>query len=310
MAPARSRRRISRQSRPTPPRRPGSSSSTPVGVTEHDFVDPPLNREKGIALKQLLGKAAALTLTEAETATLASRLAALELQLTPAERAELDAVAGTPVRGIVRGLVDACDPGAQARVREAAGSPEEAESAVEQLLLDAVTPLAANLELGSASSSSERPTTGSSTRSPWTRSWTRTGWSTPGGRGRSSRAGGSTLKSTVTRSPRFRSWPRRERRLSFGDIQELADRIRRPPYGWTPDIIWAAYEAVEAGRSAIATTTRSRTWSRCSVTRSERPTNSCRTPIRCASGTPPGSPSRSSAGRLQFGGAVVARPDG
>jgi type I restriction enzyme R subunit len=81
-----------------------------VGVTEHPFVDPPLNREKGASLKQLLDKAATLTLTENETATLASRLAALELQLTPAERAELDQVAAAPVRDIVRGLVDAVDP--------------------------------------------------------------------------------------------------------------------------------------------------------------------------------------------------------
>jgi type I restriction enzyme R subunit len=57
-----------------------------VGVTEHDFVDPPLNRDKAISLKKLLDKAATLTLTEDETATLASRLAKLELELTPAER--------------------------------------------------------------------------------------------------------------------------------------------------------------------------------------------------------------------------------
>jgi len=58
-----------------------------VGVTEHDFVEPPLNRDKGISLKKLLDRA--VTITEAETATLASRLAALELQLTPDERTEL-----------------------------------------------------------------------------------------------------------------------------------------------------------------------------------------------------------------------------
>ena len=51
-----------------------------VGVTEHDFVDPPLNRDKAISLKKLLDKAATLTLTEDETATLASRLAKLELE--------------------------------------------------------------------------------------------------------------------------------------------------------------------------------------------------------------------------------------
>ncbi|MHB8188415.1 MAG: type I restriction endonuclease subunit R, partial [Dermatophilaceae bacterium] len=80
-----------------------------VGVTEHDFVDPPLNRDKTVTLKKLLDKAANLSLTEDETATLASRLAALELQLTDSERAELDQVAGMPVRHLVRDLVDAVD---------------------------------------------------------------------------------------------------------------------------------------------------------------------------------------------------------
>ena len=53
-------------------------------------------------LKKLLDKAANLTLTEDEAATLASRLAKLELDLTDAERAELDEVAGQSVRDIVK----------------------------------------------------------------------------------------------------------------------------------------------------------------------------------------------------------------
>ena len=67
-----------------------------IGVTEHDFVEPPLNREKGVSLKKLLDKAAALTLTEDEAATLASRMAKLEVELTAEERTELDTVAGSP----------------------------------------------------------------------------------------------------------------------------------------------------------------------------------------------------------------------
>jgi hypothetical protein len=39
----------------------------------------------------------------------------------------------------------------------------------------------------------------------------------------------------------------KERRIAFADIQELADRISRPPYNWTPDIIWNAYEAIDVG---------------------------------------------------------------
>jgi type I restriction enzyme R subunit len=37
----------------------------------------------------------------------------------------------------------------------------------------------------------------------------------------------------------------RERRIAFADIKEFADRISRPPYNWTADIIWSAYEAIE-----------------------------------------------------------------
>ena len=36
--------------------------------------------------------------------------------------------------------------------------------------------------------------------------------------------------------------------MAFADIQELADRISRPPHNWTPEVIWAAYEAVDTGK--------------------------------------------------------------
>ena len=36
----------------------------------------------------------------------------------------------------------------------------------------------------------------------------------------------------------------KERRVAFPDIQELADRISRPPHSWTPDLLWEAYVAL------------------------------------------------------------------
>jgi type I restriction enzyme R subunit len=132
----------------------------------------------------LLDKAAALELTEDETATLASRLAKLELDLTPAEREELDDVAGAPVRDIVRALVDAVDPDTQAKaiVKDAA----DREKALQDLLDRAVEPIAANpalrqriVELRAAhdrviddvnATPSSTPT-GSSTRAVPARSW-------------------------------------------------------------------------------------------------------------------------------------------
>ena len=115
-----------------------------VGVTEHDFVEPPLERAKGVPLKKLLDKAANLTITEDETATLAARLAKLELELTPAERAEFDDVAGMPVRDIVRGLVDAVDTDVQAQALAGAADPA---AALHGILERAVEPIAANPEL-------------------------------------------------------------------------------------------------------------------------------------------------------------------
>ncbi len=37
-------------------------------------------------------------------------------------------------------------------------------------------------------------------------------------------------------------------RISFAELRDLADRIKRPPYNWTPDLIWSAYEAIEVDR--------------------------------------------------------------
>jgi len=217
-----------------------------VGVTEHDFVDPPLNRERGVPLKKLLDKAAALSLTEAETATLASRLAALELQLTPEERTELDEVAGRNMKSIVRTLVDAVDPEIQGRLRDESTDPE---AAVQDAIDLAVKPIAANPELRQRilelRAAHDRVIDEVSTDVLLDAH----------GVVDTSRA------RTIVESWRDYLTEHRDeisaiqvmaeaklRRVPFADIQELADRIRRPPYNWTPDLIWAAYEAVDAGK--------------------------------------------------------------
>ena len=217
-----------------------------IGVTEHDYVDAaPLERAKSVALKKLLDKAAALTLTEDETATLASRLAKLELQLTPAERDELDAVAGGPVRDIVRGLVAAVDPDEQAAA--VAASPVLAPDAVVQNLLDrAVEPLAANPQLRArilelrASHDQVIDEVSVDTLldahgvvdTDRARSVVES-WSTYLTENRDEIAALHVLYSQPAG------------RISFADLRELAERIQRPPYNWTPDIIWDAYAAIE-----------------------------------------------------------------
>ncbi|MBK6887868.1 MAG: DEAD/DEAH box helicase family protein [Tetrasphaera sp.] len=217
-----------------------------VGVTEHDFVEPPLNRDKSITLKKLLDKAATLTLTEDETATLASRLAKLELELTDAERQELDDVAGRPVRDIVRGLVDAVDPDIQAKLLVGAADPD---SARRELLERAVEPIAGSPDLR---------TRLLELRATHDRVIDEVSVDTlldAHGVVDTSRA-----KSVVESWAQYLLDHRdeitaiqlvteaKERRIAFADVQELADRISRPPYNWTPDLIWHAYEAIDVDR--------------------------------------------------------------
>ncbi len=214
-----------------------------IGVTEHEFVEPPLNRDKSISLATLLGKTANLTITEDETATLASRLAALEAQITPEERVELDQVAGGSLRAVVRHLVDAVDAETQAKAVEGADDPG---AALQQLIIDAVRPLASNPDLRSRilelRRTHDRVIDEVSTDTlldargfidPDKAMSIVTSW----------RDYLDTHRSEITAIQLLTE--ARERRVSYDNIKELADRIARPPYNWTPEIIWNAYEAVE-----------------------------------------------------------------
>jgi type I restriction enzyme R subunit len=215
-----------------------------IGVTEHDFVEPPLNRDKSISLEKLLEKAANLTITEDETATLASRLAALEAQVTDAERAELDAVAGGSLRDVVRHLVDAVDPDVQARALEGAEDPVEAR---QQLIITAVKPLATNPDLRARILELRR------THDQVVDEVSADVLLDAYGVVDTSKAK-SVIESWRTYLDEHRAeitaiqllTEAKERQISFDDIKELADRISRPPHNWTTDILWDAYLALDA----------------------------------------------------------------
>jgi type I restriction enzyme R subunit len=241
-----------------------------VGVTEHSFVDPPLNREKGVSLKKLLDKAAALTLTEAEAATLASRLAALELQLTNPERAELDKVAGVPVKQIVRGLVDATDPDVQSQAIAAQPNRESAE-VIDELIEKAVEPLASNPDLRTRILELHRShdvvidevskdvlldahgVVDKSRAQSIVESWRQYLADHRDEITAIQILDEAKLRTPVEEDPTGLpvgsiSKPSTTERISFADIKELADRIARPPHNWTPEVIWAAYEAVDTAQ--------------------------------------------------------------
>ena len=225
-----------------------------IGVTEHSYVDAsPLERKKSVSLKKLLDKAASLTLTEDETSTLASRLAKLELQLTPAERDELDEVAGAEVKDVVRGLVAAVDPDAQVAAIAAAPLVDgvvDVQAAVQKLLDNAVRPLAANpalrqriLELRASHDQIIDEVSVDVLLDAYgvvdvdrarsvVESW---------------RAYLEEHRDEITALQVVYEAPR-VHRIAFADLRELAERIQRPPHNWTPDLLWNAYAAIEVGR--------------------------------------------------------------
>jgi len=220
-----------------------------VGVTEHDYVDAaPLDREKTVPLKRLLQRAAELTITDSEVSTLASRLARLERELTPAESAELHEVAGRPLADITRALVAAVDPDRQAQA--VANAPlvdgvVDAAAAVRQLLEQAVEPLAANpklrnrlLEIRRAhdlvidETSKDALLDAHGVVDTNRAREVVTSW----------RAYLEENKDEITALQLLYS---HNGKVTFGELRELAERIKRPPHNWTPELLWSAYVALE-----------------------------------------------------------------
>lgn len=225
-----------------------------VGVTEHDFVDAaPLQRDRTVTLKQLMDKTANFTITPDETTTLASRLARLERQMTPAERAEVDAVAGKPLSGILAGLISVADPDviattiANAPIKD--GQPDE-KAAMQALVHKVIEPLAGNaplrqrlLELRAAhdlmidETSQDVLLDASGHVDKDKASAIVTSW----------REYLDTHKDEIAAIQAVYSQPKAPK-VAYAELKELADRISRPPHNWTVDMLWAAYEAVDTGK--------------------------------------------------------------
>ncbi len=225
-----------------------------VGVTEHPFVQAtPLNRERSASLQQLLARVANLTMTEYDVATLASRLARLDRQLTAAEQSELAEVAGMPLTEIARRLVDAVDPDVQARALAEAPVVDgvvDSGRAIDELLERAVEPLAANPELRERLVEIRRshdltvdevsPDSLVDAYGVLDQDKARTmvtSW----------RRYLEEHRDEITALQVLYAQPGQSR-VGYRELRELAERISRPPHNWTPEVLWRAYEALDAAK--------------------------------------------------------------
>jgi len=236
-----------------------------VGVTEHKFVDAaPLERSKTVPLKTLLEKAATFTITADETASLASRLARLSRELTPEENAELTELAGTPLQEITQQLVKIADPDALAQVIENApidkDGKKDTKRAMSEYIEQIIMPIASNPQLrqrileirlshdlifdeGSKDVLLDaRGVVDTSKAKSLVESWIEYIEDN---------------KNEITAIQMLYSKPKSVS-ITYKEIKELAERIRRPHPTWTVDVIWNAYLALEptkVRKSAVHTTT-------------------------------------------------------
>jgi type I restriction enzyme R subunit len=188
--------------------------------------------------------------------TLASRLARIDSRISPADREQLELVAGQSLKSIEHGLADAIDPDRQlaaARVATGTAEPSDAElnRAKATLLAAAVKPLAANPELRERLVNVQRSfdqvideiSIDHLTRSEFAVDARARAAATI----ESFRAFLDEHKDEITALQVLYSRPY-TKRLSYGDVKELAEAIGRPPYRWTPERLWDAYETLDASK--------------------------------------------------------------
>ena len=228
-----------------------------IGVTETKLIESfPLERKRGVSLDKLLHQVALGHISEDLVSTLASRLARIDSRITPADRTQLEAVAGQSLKSIGHRLVEAIDPDRQlSAARLATGQSEPTDAALKKaraaMLADAVRPIAANPELREQLANVQRSfdqvideiSVDQITRAEFAVDARARAAVTV----ESFRAFLDEHKDEITALQVLYSRPY-VKRLTYRDVKELAEAIGRPPHRWTPERLWEAYETLDASK--------------------------------------------------------------
>ena len=229
-----------------------------VGVTEAEFNDTqPLERKKGDSLKKLLDQVAAGVREVDLVSSIAGRLARLDRVISHDDRRQLtEAADGVDLTDIVRVLTNAID--IDAAWEQAATANDGADPTDEQLAQ-------AKSEMIETASRvlAERPALREKlieVRRSYTQVLDETSKDAIIDAG-FSRDSTDRARQTVESWRAFVAEHKDDidalqilysrpygNRLTLKSIKELAAAIGRPPYNWTPERLWSAYEALEAQR--------------------------------------------------------------
>ena len=228
-----------------------------VGVTEanlHDTV--PLERQRHVSFDKLLNQIGLGSRDPNVVSSVASRLARLNRRITAEDREEVESVAGVDLSELIRQITDALDPDRQ---HEAAAAetgtddppPEQVAATAQQLIAEAIQPLAGNSELRQKladirrsyeqvidTASRDRVISGEFSVDAADRAR---------GQIESWRQFIEDHRDEITALEVLYHQPY-GRGLTYDDIKELVSAIGRPPHRWTPDILWQAYETLDKSK--------------------------------------------------------------
>jgi type I restriction enzyme R subunit len=229
-----------------------------VGVCETDKTDTrPLERKKSVPFKQLITLVALGNRDEDMLTSLAARLAALELETNDKDRGEIQKAAqGKTLKQLVNSLMDATDPDKQADQAQqmfGAGEPtqDQLDEATEALTAIACQPfddpglrntlieikqrneqvidtVSKDVVLGAGwdAKAKEKAQTVIDTFKKFIED----------------------NKNEITALQFLYSRPYGARHLTYQEIKDLAEAIRKPPYTLTQEAIWQAYEQLEKSK--------------------------------------------------------------
>ncbi len=228
-----------------------------VGVTEADLNDTvPLERQPTVSFEKLLMRLAHGDRDPEVISSVASRIARLERKITKGDREELEAIARAKLSDLVHVLVDALDPDRHfeaAKTKSGTQTPSEADvaNARETMLEAAVRPIADNPELRNKLVEIRRSyeqlidefSKDKLVDADYSVDATERAKRTV----ESFRKYIEENKDEITALQVLYSRPY-SKRLTFRDIKELANAIGRPPYRWTPERLWDAYETLDKSK--------------------------------------------------------------
>lgn len=229
-----------------------------VGVCENDKTDTrPLERKKSIPFDKLINSVALGNRDEDMLTSLAGRLAALDREITDKDREEIKNTAGNkPLKELINSLLDATDPDRQIEKAQEIFKTKEPtagqiKKATEELVKIACTPFDNPFlrnTLIEIKQRNEQVIDEVSKDNVLVAVWD------DKAKEKARMVIGTFKKfieenrDEITALQFIYGKPYGERHLTYREIKDLAEAIRKPPYSLTTEAVWQAYEQLEQSK--------------------------------------------------------------